>query len=327
MSSRGICPLWGGGKELEFIADARRIDNPRAGGAYEITGSALAMLESHRTDTLAAKLTTWVIDQHRSGVDRPTITSDIIKTIAERPRLNISAQIERFFLMLAHLDARADFELNFGGVRDEAYKTDRALIASWLECETEQELSGLVSLLIQSDYLTGKGYVGLTPNGVERLTQIQRGERSSQQAFVAMWFDPSMGDAWKDGFDPGIRAAGYKPMRIDQKEHNNKVDDEIVAEIRRSKFVVADFTSDSIEINGNKSAISRGGVYFEAGYALGLGLPVIWCCRSDLIDLVHFDTRQFAHVVWNTPEDLAKKLYARISAVIGETSDAPGMIT
>jgi hypothetical protein len=134
-----------------------------------------------------------------------------------------------------------------------------------------------------------------------------------------------MDEVWADGFDLGIRAAGYKPMRIDQKEHNNKIDDEIVAEIKRSKFVVADFTSEIFEENKVKKAISRGGVYFEAGYAFGLGLPVIWCCRSDLIDLVHFDTRQFAHVVWDTPEDLAKKLYARISAVVGETTDAPGL--
>jgi hypothetical protein len=35
---------------------------------------------------------------------------------------------------------------------------------------------------------------------------------------------------------PAIRDSGYEPMRIDRKEHINKIDDEIIAEIRRSCF-------------------------------------------------------------------------------------------
>ena len=30
-----------------------------------------------------------------------------------------------------------------------------------------------------------------------------------------------------------------------------------------------------------------------------LDIPVIFTCRSDKIDQIHFDTRQFNHVVWN----------------------------
>src|SRR5436305_13402542 len=97
------------------------------------------------------------------------------------------------------------------------------------------------------------------------------------------------------GFDRAVRDAGYRPLRIDRKEHNNKIDDEIVAEIRRSKFVIADFTSEPDR--------PRGGVYFEAGYAMGFGTPVIWTCKEDLISQVHFDTRQFNHIIWKTPDD------------------------
>jgi hypothetical protein len=90
----------------------------------------------------------------------------------------------------------------------------------------------------------------------------------------------------------------------------NKIDDEIVAEIRRSRFIVADFTS---EIDK-----PRGGVYFEARFAFGLNKPVIWTCREDLISSVHFDTRQFNHITWNSPEDLHTKLKNRIGAVLGQ---------
>ena len=311
---------------MEYVGDSIRVDNLRAGGAYEITGSALAVFRPKRTDLLATKLTTWIIDQHRSGIQRPVINTDVLRSVEVRPRLGVAEQIDRFFAMLSFLDARADFNLKISGVADQQYHHDRALLASWMECETENELSGIISLLIQSNLVNGQvsSHIRLTPEGVQRLSALQRGGSASRQAFIAMWFHPSMDDATKNGFELGISAAGYTPMRIDKKEHSNKIDDEIVAEIRKSKFIVADFTSELMGDGAQKTAIARGGVYFEAGFALGLGLPVIWCCRADLIDYVHFDTRQFAHVVWTTPQDLAEKLYNRICAVIGQTSDAIG---
>ena len=59
-----------------------------------------------------------------------------------------------------------------------------------------------------------------------------------------MWFNTSMNDAYEEGIALAIEDAGYKPVRIDRKDHNNKIDDEIIAEIRRSRFLVADFTAD-----------------------------------------------------------------------------------
>jgi nucleoside 2-deoxyribosyltransferase len=99
-------------------------------------------------------------------------------------------------------------------------------------------------------------------------------------------------------------------MRIDKKDHNNKIDDEIVSEIRRSRFLVADFTCEPEKV--------RGGVYFEAGFALGLGLPVIWTCKHTSLDDLHFDTRQYAHIVWETPDNLYAQLRNRIGATIGD---------
>lgn len=37
-----------------------------------------------------------------------------------------------------------------------------------------------------------------------------------------------------------------------------------------------------------------------------------------MIDLVHFDTQQFNHITWSTPEDLKDALQKRIGAVIGD---------
>ena len=150
----------------------------------------------------------------------------------------------------------------------------------------------------------------VTVDGYSRIADLESESADSSQAFVAMWFDASMTDAYENGIDPGIRDTGYEPLRIDRKDHNNKIDDEIIAEIRRSRFLVADFTQDE---EG-----PRGGVYYEAGFAYGLNIPVIFTCREDAIDKVHFDTRQYNHITWKTPEELRTRLSQRISATIGD---------
>lgn len=139
-----------------------------------------------------------------------------------------------------------------------------------------------------------------------------------------MWFDESTETVFNEGIRLGVKQAGYEPIRIDNKEHNNKICDEIVAEIRKSRFVVADFTAglckkcpDCGDRETCRDKVRpRGGVYFEAGFALGLGIPVIWTVRKDQVDQVHFDTRQYNHIVYENAEDLRQKLYNRIAATI-----------
>lgn len=156
-------------------------------------------------------------------------------------------------------------------------------------------------------------YYTITPNGWAYLSGV--GSEAKDQGFIAMSFKPELKIVSDVGLFTGIENAGYKPLRIDSKEHINKIDDEIVAEIRKSKFVVADLT--------DKNA----GAYFEAGFALGLGKPVIWTCNDqELKDgKVHFDTRQYSIVSWEPDklDDFAKRLTQRIEATIGHGRYVP----
>jgi nucleoside 2-deoxyribosyltransferase len=122
-----------------------------------------------------------------------------------------------------------------------------------------------------------------------------------------MWFNESVHDAWRQAIRPAIEAAGYEPIRVDEVEHANRIDDEIISQIRRSKFLVCDLTG------------QRAGVYFEAGFGLGLGKQVIWTVHKDSLDLVHFDNRQYNFVVWNDNdyEKFQESLSARIIALLG----------
>lgn len=144
----------------------------------------------------------------------------------------------------------------------------------------------------------------LTLKGWERIDELRKKVKESRQAFVAMWFDEKLQEAFDKAIKPALEETGYKPVRIDLVEHNEKIDDKIIAEIRKSGLLIADFTG------------HRGGVYFEAGFALGLGIPVVWTCREDHLQGTHFDTRQYNHIVWETPEDLKEKLKNRIEATI-----------
>ena len=150
----------------------------------------------------------------------------------------------------------------------------------------------------------------IRPLGYQRIRELELTQKSSTFGFIAMWFDNSMDDAFNRGIAPGIRDAGYEPLRIDRTEFEGKIDDQIIAEIRRSRFLVADFTQ------GEPGA--RGGVYYEAGFAHGLNIPVFFTCRADALGKVHFDTRQYNHITWETPEELRERLANRISAVIGD---------
>ena len=152
----------------------------------------------------------------------------------------------------------------------------------------------------------------VTHKGYARYEELQRKSVDSSLAFVAMWFHSSMDAVYKKAIEPAIKDAGYEPKRVDNIQHNRKIDDEIIALIRRSRFVVADFTA-------GKPEEPRGGVYYEAGFAYGLGREVIYACRSDFVEALHFDTRQYNHIVWEEDKlsDFRKALKHRIEATIG----------
>ena len=77
--------------------------------------------------------------------------------------------------------------------------------------------------------------VWLTVNGHVRIAE-ESANTDASQAFVAMWFDDSVESAYDDGIAPAIRDCGFEPKRIDRDPTIDKIDDAIIAEIRRSRF-------------------------------------------------------------------------------------------
>lgn len=123
----------------------------------------------------------------------------------------------------------------------------------------------------------------------------------TETVFIAMWFDKSM-ESYERAFIKAVEKCGYTPRIIKDKEYNGSIVPEIFYEIRKCKFVVADFT-------GN-----RGSVYYEAGYAEALGKKVIQCCKSEDFDNIHFDVSHIKTIIWDDEKDLEQRLIRRINS-------------
>lgn len=307
------CPIWGTPATGVRDGDKQLWNSPRAGGPYGLTGTAATVVGNLNNDE-RVRLTTWIIDQNRLGSGSQFIDSTELNAIKAYPDLSVMERQDRLLMYLEKRINRIGDRVEIrGNVTDVERRTKLELLAWTASVEPQEvyylveacEKAGLIWSPPANDFL-----IHLTTQGYRYLAELGAKRIASEQAFVAMWFDPSMVAAYENGFHRAISESGYKPMRIDRKEHVNRIDDEIIAEIRRSRFLVADFTSGPEK--------PRGGVYFEAGYAYGLKIPVIWTCRKDFIDQIHFDTRQFNHIDWSNPDDLHERLKNRIGAVIGD---------
>jgi nucleoside 2-deoxyribosyltransferase len=168
-----------------------------------------------------------------------------------------------------------------------------------------------LELVRDTNSISGKApVVQLTLNGWRKVDELRKTGSNSDQAFVAMSFDEDMRSLFAEGIAPALVATGYEPFRVDMRPHNEKIDDRIVAEIRQSGLVVADFTQ------------HKGGAYWEAGFAQGLGIPVIRTCRRDDLARLYFDTRQYLHIDWSTHAELRERLELHIRATIPGRANA-----
>jgi Nucleoside 2-deoxyribosyltransferase len=150
--------------------------------------------------------------------------------------------------------------------------------------------------------------IDITFKGIEYLASIVEHGRNSKNCFIAMSFSEKAEIvSIKEAIKSAIKESKYNPILINDTRINSDqtINDAIIAEIKRAKFVVADFTE------------QKSGVYFEAGFALGLGIPVIYCCEEeDFRNNSHFDVNHYPHILYKTPEHLRKGLIDKIRAWI-----------
>lgn len=279
--------------------DAATVSCPRC-GSYRMTGT--AMISVPGLGDQRYKLSGVLRNASENGQSLEVTSENVYELIARAPvSFSISRLLEGILLLVA----------------DRTMAAEHLRKHIWLErddyplfyLKSGDDFFHVVVMLRELKLLDVRAVVGstlpvaLTVSGWERVDKLQSTRGRPDRAFVAMWFDQSLDDVYTLGIEAALRNTGFDPLRIDRLAHNDRIDDRILAEIRASGLVVADFTG------------HRQGVYFEAGFALGLTVPVIWCCRKDEVGNAHFDTRQYNHILWQDSADLRQQLEARIRAL------------
>lgn len=168
--------------------------------------------------------------------------------------------------------------------------------------------------LISTKYATDVDLCAyITLDGFEYIANRKIDTKQSQ-CFVAMWFADEMTEVFNNAIKPACLVAGYDARIVSIEQFNGDIIDQILAGIRNSHFVIADLTGD------------RGGVYYEAGFAKGLGKEVILTCREDWFNhpeinrKVHFDVNHNNIIVWKEIDELRQRLQDRIIATLGKGS-------
>lgn len=301
-----ICKLDNQDVKISDYGERLSLECPRC-GKFTITGTAASMAERKN---LGQKLTAWIRERTESGAEVPEINLNKLDEIElALPNYKVS---EKLLILLRAFEKRSsfpgqplevisriDYPLAWAGSEEEFRYLLRSLIERKLIRRTDGSGDLTDSFILKFE---------ITATGWTFLEEHDRPAAIGDQVFVAMSFHDDLEKAWEDGIAPALKKAGYRPYRVDAEPHIDRIDTKIITEIKNSLFIVADVT------------LQRPGVYFEAGYAIGLGLPVFWSVRSDDLKNVHFDTRQYNHIVWEDEKKLADQLYFFVTAIIGKGS-------
>lgn len=113
--------------------------------------------------------------------------------------------------------------------------------------------------------------------------------------------DSSADSIYNRLIEPTIRRIGLAPRRVDRVMHNERIDQKILSELQTCHVVVSDLT------------FARPSVYWEAGFAEGRDVPVIYTCRKDHLKpraddefgnfKVHFDLQTKNIIPWSSLSD------------------------
>lgn len=231
-------------------------------------------------------------------------------------------------LLLAYADrAGADYQHVIN-------QSDPSLISE-VAARDASELGGLTQLLVQLKYLERSGS-RINAHGWLRVDELRRIVSDSDSAFVAMWFDEST-TAYRRAVTKAMEYCHYRPIIVDQEQFNGFIMDKVISLVRQARFLIADFTArpECIDGSGVLCQGVRGGVYWEAGMAYGMGKPVIHTCQDspEAKARIHFDVDQYNTIFWKDDElcikireleshnekpTFAERLVARIIKTVGQ---------
>ncbi|MBS2098704.1 hypothetical protein [Carboxylicivirga linearis] len=237
------------------------------------------------------------------------LTNEILERMIREANVPIFPE-EKITNLMLYLHSSQDFE---GAQIDLRYDYDD--LSKRLYFKNNDELYFYFSTLKEQELVTLKtsitkqgksaGIVQLTFKGLKYVVESIENGAKSKNCFIAMSFSDQSQDL-RSTIKSVVSKCGYKPIIVDEIHYDSDltINDAIIRYIKKSKFLIADFTE------------QKHGVYFEAGYALGLKRPVIYSCLESDFHQTHFDTNHYPHIVYKDLKELEIKLHDKIKAWI-----------
>ncbi|MDD9990834.1 MAG: hypothetical protein OXP75_03455, partial [Rhodospirillales bacterium] len=175
------CAIWNtvATDESEPGRDGMSLNSPRAGGRYFISRSAAAMVAS-RDERVKARLTSWLVDQRRSGIRRPDVMTTSIDDVAKCRDLTVQQRVDRLLGFIAERSPRigATFSLT-------NQETTCAAMA-WSESTNMEEVRFLLGHIEKRGWLetdeSGPDQFVLTIDGHARLAELEGRDTGSLRA-------------------------------------------------------------------------------------------------------------------------------------------------
>jgi hypothetical protein len=246
-----------------------------------------------------------------SNARGPVLNNERLETIIRNAIIPRTPE-EKFNSLLIYLYSFQEFE---GAQINWPDGDDRQDLAKRLYFKNYQELKFYLFTLLEKGLISGLELatnhgadlidIRLTYEGLAKVIDISETGAQSNRCFIAMSFSDSKRET-REAIRLAVKNCEYEAILIDEQHIDSDVtiNDALIAEIRKSKFVVADFSE------------HKHGVYFEAGFALGLRKPVIYLCQKDDFANTHFDTNHYPHIIYESPGELIDKLKTKIEAWI-----------
>jgi len=279
--------------DLELEIHCRRC------GTYQVTGSMQAILMNNPLAGRARANASGWIREHQ-GARLTENDHRWLISIPTPPLVRRGESLLRF-LMGRFPRAGQDFRIDF---QDTAYHA-----AAWAEGTEDAYFTAWKYLAHEQHFLAlehGQGNnTWITPRAWLYLDSLEVNPESPY-GFIAMSFHRDR-QPIRAAIRQAILGAQYEHFVIDERRHENLIDAEIIAGIRRSRFVVVDYTGQSH------------GAYYEAGYAHGLGLKLLRTCAKAEERDIHFDQSHYNILFW-TPDALpafTTELQHRIVEAVG----------
>lgn len=257
-------------------------------GTYDLSQVVLQDVRQRFADSPElAPLISYAIRKMQKEDSIPLIRAALFKKLTETTLPPLQEQAENLITWLGDKTTSSP-----GSPVDVMFEEVTPIIGS----PDKQTARFVIKSMQEKGYLADSGHTvafaptNLTFDGWKYYEELKHTASESYLAFMAMPFrNEALDKVYKECFKPAVAKTGFELRRVDENAPAGLIDNRIRVEIRKAQFLIAELTNDN------------SGAYWEAGFAEGLGRPVIYTCEKTFFEKneTHFDTNHCHTIVWS----------------------------